>query len=58
MYLLVSLSCRAQLQYTTNWSVSVIEFKSLKGKDHRVVCSINRVVITEPLTHIPVPVSV
>jgi hypothetical protein len=27
MYLLFSLSCTAQLQYTTNWSASVIEHK-------------------------------
>jgi hypothetical protein len=58
MYLLLSLSCMGQLQYTTNWIASVIEFKSLlKRKDRCVVCSINRVVITVPLTYISVLVS-
>jgi hypothetical protein len=37
MYLLLSLSCIAQLQSTTNWSASVTEFKSLKRKDGCVV---------------------
>jgi hypothetical protein len=46
-----------QLQYTTNCSASVIEFKSLKRKDRCVVCSINRVVITVPLTYISVLVT-
>jgi hypothetical protein len=54
MHLLLSLSCITLLQYTTNWRASVIEFKSLKRKDRCVVCSINRVVITEPLKYISV----
>jgi hypothetical protein len=57
MYLLLSLSSIAQLQYTTNWSASVIDFKSLKRKDRCVVCSINRVLITVPLMYISVLVS-